>query len=62
MKLKYYLDKQNISQTELAKRLNISVARVNNWTRGKNYPSAKYIPIISAILNIPIDLLFYSEV
>ena len=61
MKLKYYMNKLGVSQIELANRLGVSKQRVNNWMQHKNYPAAKYIPLISAILNIPIDLLFYSE-
>ena len=61
MKLKYYLNKSGITQSELARLLGVTRFRVNNWVQGKSYPSAKYIPMISAILNIPIDLLFFSE-
>ena len=55
------LKQQNITKSELARQINVSRQRVNNWTRGKNYPSRNLIRLISAYLKVPIDKLFFDE-
>jgi len=55
------LYQKRITKAELARQLNVSPQRVNNWTQGKNYPRRKYIKLISVYLNIPIDKLFFNE-
>lgn len=43
-----------ITQVQLADRLNISKGTVNNWTRGNNSPDVDMVPRICAVLGIPI--------
>lgn len=37
--LKYIRSMQNISQEDLARKLNVSFATINRWETGKNFPS-----------------------
>ena len=59
--LEKILKQQSVTKSELARQLNVSRQRVNNWTRGKNYPSRNLVKLISAYLKVPIDKLFFNE-
>jgi transcriptional regulator with XRE-family HTH domain len=59
--LEKILKQQNVTKSELARQLRVSRQRVNNWTRGKNYPARELIKLISAYLKVPIDKLFFEE-
>ncbi len=58
--LKKILQQQGVTQSELARQLNISRQRVNNWTRNINYPDIKHIKLVSIYLKVPIDKLFFN--
>jgi len=59
--LKKAIEQKNIREVDLAKYLKISPQRLNNWTRGKNYPGIKYMKLISEYLNKSIKKLFFEE-
>lgn len=58
--LEEILYQKHISKAELARQLNVSPQRVNNWTQDKNYPQRKYMRLMSIYLNIPIEKLFFN--
>jgi len=58
--LEKILSQRGITKSDLARQLNVSRQRVNNWTRNKNYPSKKYIKLISSFLGVSIEELFYN--
>lgn len=49
---------KNLTQKELALLLNVSNKSISKWECGKGYPDITMIPIISDVLDIPIDTLF----
>jgi transcriptional regulator with XRE-family HTH domain len=46
---------KNLTQMELADKLNISYQAVSNWERGETMPDISKLPEIAQIFNIPID-------
>lgn len=61
--LAYYLRARHVTQKQLAERLGISQAAVNNWIKGKNAPDLDMIPSICEYLEVPMnDLLGYGNV
>lgn len=50
--LQYYLTKNNISQNELAKLLDVSPTSVNNWCRGLKTPRMNKVDNICRIFHI----------
>lgn len=46
-----------LTQTELAKRLNISRSSVSNYENGEREPSIDILKVISAYFNVPVDYL-----
>lgn len=57
MKIVEARKKNNISQKEMADRLNISPTRLNYWEKGKAKPDIKMVEGIASILNISISKL-----
>jgi len=51
-KLKAYIKAENITQRELAKRLDIGETEVSRWLRGKHLPSRLMLKEIERQLNI----------
>ncbi len=61
-RLKYLRLKNNISQKELAKLLNVGVSTISNYETGRNEPSYEKLIILAKYFNVSIDyLLGYSE-
>lgn len=56
--LQEVLDRANVSQHELARRLGVSPPMVHYWSSGKKLPSVKRLPKIAAALECSIDDLF----
>lgn len=50
--LKYYLDRKGISQTDLAKELNIPETTMSNWLKAKTYPRVDKIQVMADYFNI----------
>lgn len=60
--LKKEMEYRKISQTELAKRLNISQATVNRWTKGINQPDFQNLFCLCEILETtPNELLGWDN-
>ena len=51
-KLKYYRNENNLTQDQLAKRLNVSRSLVARWEFGDVYPKIEILREISIILKI----------
>ena len=60
-KLKYYRNENNLTQDQLAKRLNVSRSLVARWEFGDVYPKIEILREISIILNVPLNLLIDEE-
>lgn len=48
----------DMSQTEVANRLNVSAASVANWERGKTSPKTTMLMRLCSLYNVPLDLIF----
>lgn len=55
MKFKELLKKVDISGAQLARKLNISVAAVSAWCKGKAAPNYDKLPEIAKVLNVDIS-------
>lgn len=53
---------QNITQAELAEKLNVSDRAISKWENGNCMPDSGIIPLLCKILNITINDLFSGEV
>lgn len=51
----------NMTQEDLAKKLNVARSTISNWEIGRNYPDLQLIVKISEILNIPLDVLLRKD-
>ena len=52
---------KNMTQAELAKRLNISSKAISKWETGKGYPDVVLFPELSRILGVSIDYIMLGE-
>lgn len=52
--IKIALRKANITQADLALRLNVSTTTVSSWVTGKHEPSIKTVKEISKITGVPV--------
>ena len=53
---------KQITQEELAKRLNFSRQTINNWENGRSVPSVEQLHKYAEMYNVSLDYLFgYSE-
>lgn len=53
--------KNNYSQKEIAKKLNVSRSTISNWESGRNYPDLKTLVNISLIFKLSIDDLLKGD-
>jgi transcriptional regulator with XRE-family HTH domain len=54
-RLKQYLDKQRISQTELARRVGVSQPTVWGWLAGESLPSADTLKRLAVATGLSVD-------
>lgn len=54
--------KQNLTQLQLAERLNITDRAVSKWENGRSMPDISLIPELCAVLHVTINDLFSGEV
>lgn len=59
--LQKYRSKNNISQAELAEKLNTSRNTVNNWENGRSKPDFETIKLLAQMFGIPLYELFGIE-
>lgn len=52
----------NLSQSEAAKKLNVSKDTVSNWESGKTSPNMEKLEVISRVYGIPYDMLNFLTV
>lgn len=57
-----YLEKENITQKQLAELLGVTQAAVTNWVKGKNSPDIELVAEMCNIFNVKItDLMGYDD-
>ena len=60
--LKRLRQRNNISQDELAKKLNVKQYVISSWEIGRSEPNIEQIKFLSTYLNVPIDYLLGKDV
>lgn len=53
--MKELLANANITQVELAKRLNVTQSLISQWVRGICQPKIEQLPLLAQILNVSIE-------
>ena len=59
--LSRYREERGLSQTELARKMNVTQQCISSWQTGRTIPKPYQIKMLSEILSVPINELF-SEV
>ncbi|MFZ4898423.1 helix-turn-helix transcriptional regulator [Enterococcus durans] len=59
--LSRYREERGLSQTELARKMNVTQQCISSWQIGRTIPKPYQMKILSEILSVPINELF-SEV
>ncbi|HFC9327568.1 TPA: helix-turn-helix transcriptional regulator [Enterococcus faecium] len=59
--LSRYREERGISQTELARKMNVTQQCISSWQTGRTIPKPYQMKMLSEILSVPINELF-SEV
>ena len=57
-KLNKYIKDNHINQSEIARKMKITRATMNNWVRNKNYPPVPEIKILLELLNTKFEEIF----
>ena len=60
-RIKMLRDKHNVTQSELAKRLEITRASVNAWEMGVSCPTVQYVIAMADLFNVSTDYLLGLE-
>lgn len=60
-RLKQVRTEKNISQTELAKAINVDVSSISYWESGRYEPKATYIYLLAKTLQVSADFLLGLE-
>lgn len=55
MNFKEFLKRKDLTASQLARRLGVSVAVVWKWTNNRSEPKAAYISQIAKVLNVPVE-------
>lgn len=61
MKLYYLRNKYNLTQNELAQKLNLPRYKISDWEQGRSEPSINDIKNICNFFNVSIDFLLEYE-
>ena len=61
-RIKMLREQREMTQSELAKRLNITRSSVNAWEQGISVPSTQYIVELAALLHVSTDYLLGVDV
>lgn len=59
--LSRYREERGLSQTELARKMNVTQQCISSWQTGRTIPKPYQMKMLSEILSVPINKLF-SEV
>lgn len=50
-----------LTQRDLATRMGVSCSTVTKWEKGSSYPPVRQLPLLAAVLGVPIGDLFVSQ-
>ncbi|MCB5951270.1 helix-turn-helix transcriptional regulator [Enterococcus sp. BWT-B8] len=60
-RLSQYRESKGISQIELAKKMGVTQQCISSWQTGRTIPKPHQMKLLSGILEVPMDELFYEE-
>lgn len=60
-KLEYALASVGLNQVQLAEKLGVEPPTVSRWVNNENAPKKKHMPLLTSILNKPVEYFFQSE-
>ena len=55
--LRFLREHDGLSMLSLGKKLGTSASRIKSWENGDSVPSAKWIVMLSSVLDVPVDVL-----
>lgn len=61
MNIRKYREAAQLSKTELAKKMGVSVPTVSRWEKGEDFPAAARLPALASALDCAIDELYDRE-
>lgn len=59
--LNRYRKEKGLSQIELAKKMHVTQQCISSWQTGRTMPRPYQMRMLSEILSVPINKLFYEE-
>ncbi len=62
MRIRELRIEKNLTQTDLAKAVNVGQPAVAAWESGKSRPRAEHLPVLAEVLGCSIDEFFKEEV
>ncbi|WP_339101992.1 helix-turn-helix transcriptional regulator [Candidatus Enterococcus clewellii] len=60
-RLSQYREAKRISQSEMAEKMGVTQQCISSWQTGRTIPKPHQMKLLSGILEVPIDELFYEE-
>ena len=60
--IKKYRTEKNISQEELAEKINVTRQSISNWENGKTYPDIHSLLLLSSLFGISLDQLVKGDI
>ena len=60
--LKSYSKDKNITISQMAKKLNLSISTVSDWYNGVNFPRFYNLNLIANVLEIPVEYLLKEKI
>lgn len=60
-RLSQYRESKGISQIELAEKMGVTQQCISSWQTGRTIPKPHQMKLLSDILEVPMDELFYEE-
>ena len=58
--LRFLREHDGLSMLSLGKKLGTSASRIKSWENGDSVPSAKWIVVLSSVLDVPVDVLLIT--
>ncbi|WP_282020114.1 helix-turn-helix domain-containing protein [Planomicrobium okeanokoites] len=58
--LRFLREHDGLSMLSLGKKLGTSASRIKSWENGDSVPSAKWIVMLSSVLDVPVDVLLIT--
>lgn len=61
-RIRYLRQEENLTQTELAKRIGVAFSVISNWENNTNFPRGDYVALLARELHVTTDYLLGNEI